>query len=66
MEKLVIDIGHTVYSTEMMLGIWQNDDISNRNSLHGYIHKLRRVLSRDSKINIINQRGFGYKLLVKR
>lgn len=65
LEKLVTNIGKTVYSTEMMLGIWQNDDISNRNSLHGYIHKLRRFLSKDPKVNIINQRGFGYMLIVK-
>lgn len=65
LEKLVTNIGKTVYSTEMMLGIWQNDDISNRNSLHGYIHKLRRFLSQDPKVNIVNQRGFGYMLIVK-
>ena len=64
LEKLVTNIGKTVYSTEMMLGIWQNDDISNRNSLHGYIHKIRRLLSKDPKVNIINQRGFGYRLVV--
>ena len=66
LQKLVTNIGKTVNSTEMMLGIWQNDDISNRNSLHGYIHKLRRLLSKDPKVNIINQRGFGYMLIVKR
>ena len=65
LEKLVTNIGKTVDSTEMMLGIWQNDDISNRNSLHGYIHKLRRFLSQDPKVNIVNQRGFGYMLIVK-
>lgn len=66
LEKLVLNIGETVYSTEMMLGIWQNDNISNRNSLHGYIHKLRRFLNKDPKVNIINQRGFGYMLFVKK
>ena len=66
LEKLVANIGFTVDSTEMMMEIWQNDDISNRNSLHGYIHKLRRFLSKDPKVNIINQRGFGYMLIVKR
>ena len=65
LEKLVAEMGHTVYSSEMMLGIWQNDYISNRNSLHGYIHKLRKLLSKDPDINIINQRGFGYMLIVK-
>ena len=65
LEKLVANIGYTVESTEMMMEIWQNDDISNRNSLHGYIHKLRRFLEYDPNINIINQRGFGYMLIVK-
>ena len=65
LEKLVANIGFTVDSKEMMMEIWQNDDIFNRNSLHGYIHKLRRFLSKDPKVHIINQRGFGYMLIVK-
>lgn len=65
LEKLVSNKGKTVDSSDLMLSIWQNDDIYNRNSLHGYIHKLRRFLSLDPKVNIINQRGFGYMLIVK-
>lgn len=65
LEKLVANLGHTVDSTDMMLSIWKNDYLSNRNSLHGYIHKLRRLLSNDQNINIINQRGFGYMLIVR-
>lgn len=65
LEKLVANIGNTVYFSEMMMEIWQNDEISVRNSLHGYIHKLRRLLSRDPNVNIINQRGFGYMLIVR-
>lgn len=65
LEKLVSNMGKTVNSSDLMLSIWQNDDIYNRNSLHGYIHKLRRFLSLDPKVNIINQRGFGYMLIVK-
>ena len=65
LEKLVANKGKTVDSSDLMLSIWQNDDIYNRNSLHGYIHKLRRFLSLDPKVNIINQRGFGYMLIVK-
>ena len=48
-----------------MIAVWQRDDPCNRNSLHGYIHKLRRVLRHDDRINIVNQRGFGYMLSVK-
>lgn len=65
LEKLVANMGNTVDSTEMMISIWHNDDLSNRNSLHGYIHKLRKLLNQDPDISIINQRGFGYMLIVK-
>lgn len=60
--KLLANIGNTVDASELMLTVWQRDELSNRNSLHGYIHKLRRVLRHDRRISIINQRGFGYML----
>lgn len=64
LEHLAANIGKTVDASELMIAVWQRDEPSNRNSLHGYIHKLRRALSRDSSITIINQRGFGYMLTV--
>lgn len=64
LEHLVSNIGKTVDASELMLAVWQRDEQSNRNSLHGYIHKLRRVLRHDSSITIINQRGFGYMLTI--
>lgn len=65
LEKLVGNIGKTVDASDLMIYVWGRDDASNRNSLHGYIHKLRRALSNDQGISIINQRGFGYMLAVK-
>lgn len=65
LEKLAARIGKTVDASELMIAVWQRDELSNRNSLHGYIHKLRRALRHDPGINIINQRGFGYMLTVK-
>ncbi|MCM1139442.1 MAG: response regulator transcription factor [Muribaculum sp.] len=65
LEKLVANIGHTVDSSELMIAVWGRDEISNRNSLHGYIHKLRRAFRHDPNISIINQRGFGYMLTVR-
>ncbi len=65
LEKLAANIGKTVDASEMMIAVWQRDELSNRNSLHGYIHKLRRALRHDPAIGIINQRGFGYMLTVK-
>lgn len=66
LELLAANMGKTVDASELMIAVWQRDDPSNRNSLHGYIHKLRRALRQDSSISIINQRGFGYMLTLKR
>ena len=65
LERLASNIGKTVDASELMIAVWQRDEPSNRNSLHGYIHKLRRVLRHDPTISIINQRGFGYMLTIK-
>ena len=65
LEHLATNIGKTVDASELMIAVWQRDEQSNRNSLHGYIHKLRRALRHDPTISIINQRGFGYMLTIK-
>lgn len=65
LERLAANIGKTVDASELMLAVWQRDDSSNRNSLHGYIHKLRRALRHDPSIAIINQCGFGYMLTLR-
>lgn len=65
LERLAINIGKTVDASELMIAVWQRDEQSNRNSLHGYIHKLRRALRHDPTISIINQRGFGYMLTIR-
>lgn len=64
LELLATNNGKTVDASELMIAVWQRDEPSNRNSLHGYIHKLRRVLRQDPSISIINQRGFGYMLTI--
>ena len=64
LERLATNIGKTVDASELMIAVWQRDEPSNRNSLHGYIHKLRRALRHDPSISIINQRGFGYMLVI--
>ncbi|MBD5275118.1 MAG: response regulator transcription factor [Bacteroides sp.] len=65
LELLATNAGKTVDASHLMMHVWQRDDPSNRNSLHGYIHKLRRALRHDPSISIINQRGFGYMLAIK-
>lgn len=61
---LVAHRGETVSSSELMEHVWHHDDYYNRNSLHGFIHKLRRHLRHDSEVAIINLRGIGYRLVV--
>lgn len=65
LKRLAANIGKTVDASKLMIAVWQRDDPSNRNSLHGYIHKLRHALRHDPNISIINQRGFGYMLTIK-
>ncbi len=62
---LAVNKGKTVRSSELMELVWQHDDYYNRNSLHGYMHKLRKYLRHDSAVSIINLRGIGYRLVVQ-
>ena len=66
LRELIVNVGHTVDASTMMQLIWQRDDPYSRNSLHGFIHKLRHYLCHDQSISLINQRGIGYMLTVKR
>lgn len=67
--KLLIENKNTVVSREMAFKVvWDKDfnaDSGSR-SLDVYIVKLRKYLSEDSSINIVNVHGSGYKLSVNR
>jgi len=43
--------------------LWGNDDFFNARSMDVFITKLRKKLKQDDSIQIINVRGFGYKLI---
>lgn len=43
--------------------LWGNDDFFNARSMDVFITKLRKKLSDDETIQILNVRGFGYKLI---
>ena len=66
LKELIVNVGYTVEASTIMQLIWQRDDPYSRNSLHGFIHKLRHYLCHDQSISLINQRGIGYMLTVKR
>lgn len=48
---------------EFLIQIWGDDDFFSSRSLDVFITKLRRYLKHDATVQIINQRGFGYKLI---
>jgi two-component system, OmpR family, alkaline phosphatase synthesis response regulator PhoP len=43
--------------------LWGNDDFFNARSMDVFITKLRKKLKQDNSIQIVNVRGFGYKLI---
>ncbi|MGC6432123.1 MAG: response regulator transcription factor [Jejuia sp.] len=43
--------------------LWGNDDFFSARSMDVFITKLRKKLKKDSNIEIINVRGYGYKLI---
>ncbi len=46
-----------------LIKLWGDDSYFNTRNMDVYITRLRKKLSRDSSIEIINVRGFGYKLI---
>lgn len=44
--------------------LWGDDDFFNARSMDVFITKLRRKLSKDESIHIVNVRGYGFKLIV--
>lgn len=44
--------------------LWGDNDFFNARSMDVFISKLRKKLNRDPKIQILNVRGFGYKLTI--
>ena len=44
--------------------LWGEDDFFTARSMDVFISKLRKKLSKDKSIEILNVRGFGYKLVV--
>lgn len=49
--------------TYILNKIWGNDDFFNARSMDVFISKLRKKLKKDSNIQIVNIRGYGYKLI---
>ncbi|MEQ6123505.1 response regulator transcription factor [Pseudotenacibaculum sp. MALMAid0570] len=50
--------------TFILKKLWGDDDFFNARSMDVFISKLRKKLSKDENVQIINVRGFGYKLTI--
>ena len=49
--------------TYILKKLWGNDDFFNARSMDVFITKLRKKLKDDQNIQIVNVRGYGYKLI---
>jgi Response regulators consisting of a CheY-like receiver domain and a winged-helix DNA-binding domain len=64
LKRLCMNQNDIIDFESILIELWHDNSFYNRNSLHGFIHKLRRLLSSDKKVKILNIRGYGYKLIV--
>jgi DNA-binding response OmpR family regulator len=50
--------------TFILKKLWGDEDFFNARSMDVFISKLRKKLAKDKNVQIINVRGFGYKLTI--
>ncbi|MDR0750724.1 MAG: response regulator transcription factor [Tannerellaceae bacterium] len=65
LKHLCINQNQVVEIKDILYNLWNDDSCYNRNSLHVFIYKLRKRLSMDSRVKILNIRSIGYKLIVQ-
>ncbi|MFV0328644.1 MAG: response regulator transcription factor [Dysgonomonas sp.] len=63
LERLCSNQNNIVENKAVLMELWGDDSFFNTRSLHVFIVKLRKKLSFDSRIQIINIRGIGYKMI---
>ncbi len=49
--------------SQILKKIWGDDDFFNARSMDVFITKLRKKLNKDENVQIVNIRGYGYKLI---
>lgn len=64
LKRLCQNRDNVVNTQNLLLELWGDDSFFNTRSLHVFITKLRRKLSQDNRIRIVNVRSIGYKLIV--
>lgn len=57
--------GETVEASGLLRELWGDDNFFNLRSLNVYISRLRRHLALDPSVEILSERGVGYRLQVR-
>lgn len=63
MKELIIHKNKVVDKKKLQMQLWGTDSFFNSRTIDVYITKLRKYLSDDPSLSIINVRGYGYKLV---
>lgn len=66
LRRLVKQEGKVVESSALLKELWGDDSFFNMRSLNVFISRLRHHLSADPKVQILNIRGVGYRLIIDR
>ncbi|MFK7953314.1 MAG: response regulator transcription factor [Ekhidna sp.] len=64
LDALMANVNELTDRQLILKSLWGNDDFFNARSMDVFISKLRKKLSADERIQILNVRGYGYKLVV--
>lgn len=62
LRSLVFNINKIVKRDDLLSEIWGENNYHNSRSMDVYLSKLRKILSAEPKINIVNFHGTGFKL----
>lgn len=63
--RLCRRMGETVEASGLLRELWGDDNFFNLRSLNVYISRLRRHLALDPSVEILSERGVGYRLQVR-
>lgn len=63
LERFCANQNNIVENKAILMELWGDDSFFNTRSLHVFIVKLRKKLAQDSRVQIINIRGIGYKII---
>lgn len=64
LEILVLNVNQIVERSVLLQKIWGNDDYYTSRSMDVHLTQIRKRLSAEKNISIMNLRGIGYKLLL--